>query len=434
MDNLGKITGDTDAGKLWIKGQGFQPWYQISFEKNPDSYGEPKPIPGNLSDPFVETVGDNLQLFVLPDDCISLGERLESIRCKGYPEGTPEEKLRASQEGFRRSPDKRLFQPPLVLVNNGFTKFSFADFPVFYQHSLTGISSAPNDEDLLRFFTIFAKSKLALYFLFHTASSWGVERDRVLVHELMRLPFPLPDSSHSIPMAKSIVKHVASLMRKLQLEVAGMYALAKEEENFKLQAETLEQKRRGMINQLQADLDPLIYQYFDLTDEEIILVEDTWKVYEPSSTPPTPNSPIPTLQKTVIEDRVAYSSLLCKTLNDWSRMDQPDGRDSPFSIYAESSSLPMAGMVLVTLKKSPKEKPCSDILANSEIENAVVKISRASKKEKVGFEYLRGIIFGDGEKIHLLKPDLLGQWTRTCALNDADTVFQIIVQSKRKAK
>ena len=43
-------------------------------------------------------------------------------------------------------------------------------------------------------------------------------------------------------------------------------------------------------------------------------------------------------------------------------------------------------------------------------------------------------MFGDAarECIHLFKPDMLGQWTKTSALNDADSVFQAIIQSKRR--
>jgi hypothetical protein len=376
-------------------------------------------------------------MFILEADCITLRERLQSLRSKGKPPSTPDEKLRASLRGFRRSPDKRLFQPPLVLVNNGFTKFSFVDFPAFYQHSLTGICDPKGgDNDLLRFFTVYVKSKLATYFLFHTASSWGTERDRVLVHELMRLPFPLPGNPYTSPDAESIVATVASRMRQLQQEIRELYSqanlAAEDEVDFELKAESIEQTRRRRVEQLQAEFEPLVYHYFDLSDEEIALVEDTCDFYEPSSTPTTPNSPIPTLQETTEHDRLDYSSLLCETLNEWSRIDQPKGKKQPFYLSARSSVLDKTGMVLVTIKKSAKKTAARDVAGNARLGKAVARIAEASKEERGPFEYLRSIVFGDGDQIHILKPDLLGHWTRTSALNDADTVFQAIIQSTRK--
>ena len=340
--------------------------------------------------------------------------------------------------GFHRSPDKRLFQPPLVLINNGFTKFSFIAFHAFYQDSLTGISGQPEDEDLLRFFTVYVKSQLAAYFLFHTASSWGTERDRVLVHELMRLPFPLPDSPHSSPRAESIVSEVASRMRTLQKEMGVLYAKAHQEAegeaDFELRSESIEQTRRTRVEELQAKLERLVYEYFDLSDEEIALVEDTCNVYEPSSTPATPDSSIPTLRETEQGDRLCYSSLVCDTLNEWSRIDQPKGRKQPFFLYAESARLAKTGMVLVTIRKAAEKTACREVRANRRLDETVARIAAASTRQRGAFEYLRGIIFGDRDKIRIFKPDLLGHWTKTSALNDADAVFQAVIQSKRRRR
>jgi len=169
-----------------------------------------------------------------------------------------------------------------------------------------------------------------------------------------------------------------------------------------------------------------------LSDEEITLVEDTCDVYEPSSTPPTPSSPIPTLRETTEHHRLDYSSLLCETLNEWSEIDQPRGRKRPFYFSAESAVLDKTGMVLVTIKKFAKKAVVRDGIGNRQLKRAVARIAEASTSERGAFLYLRGVVFGDGDQIHVLKPNLVGHWTKTSALNDADTVFQAIIQSKRK--
>ncbi len=394
LDPLESIAGEPDSGKRWIKGQGFKPWYRI-YDNDSKKVGDKKRIRGKLSDPFVSTKNAELQMFVLKDDCIPLRKRLSSIRCKGTPRGTPPEKLKASLEFFYRSPDEHLFQIPLVLVNNGFSKFAFVDSTVvrqeavagkvFYQHSLTGIHGTlgtEDDEDLLRFFTVYVKSKLATYFLFHTASSWGTERDRVLVHELMRLPFPLPGSPNVSPRTDEIVQEVASQMKEAQRFVLDLYAGAKEESDceadFKLRTKSIEQTRNEKVKALQAAMEPLVYEYFDMSEEEMVLVEDTCHVCEPSSTPSTPTSPIETLRPTKLDQRLAYSDLLCNMLNEWSRIDQPKGKNQPFHFYAECATLTEAGMVLVSIKKGEKRTDSCEVQYDGQLAKVVERLAKAS--------------------------------------------------------
>ncbi len=430
IDLLSDICGDPGSGKRWIKGQGFKPWYQISYDENPERYGEPKPIPGQLTDPFIATISDTLQMFTLEVDCITLHDRLRAIMCKGKPASTPPGKLSASLEGFYRSPSRRIFEPPLVLVNKGFTKFSFLGFKVFFQHSLTGISADPDDANLLKFLTIYIKSKLASYFLFHTAGSWGTERDEVRLHELMRLPFPLPSSSHSSPDAEEIVEEVAARIDHLQTEIAFMYDDLEKTE-FKLEGESIAEVRARRVQELQSELEPLVYQYFDLSDEEIILINDTAEVYEPSSTPATPHSSIVTLQPTTKSQRLNYASAICEALNEWSRIDQLNGHSPPFFFSAESSHHRKVGMTLITIKQAKKRIKCREILTNGQLGEAMSRIACASTSDHGPLEHLRGIIFADGRSIHILKPDFLGSWTISAALNDADRIFHSIIDAKR---
>ena len=101
LKTLDDIAGEPDSGKRWIKGHGFKPWYQIGFDEHPETYGEPKPIPGQLSDPFVRTTGDSLRMFILPDaSCIPLKERLKSLRCKGRLQELPKRSSRHHSKGF----------------------------------------------------------------------------------------------------------------------------------------------------------------------------------------------------------------------------------------------------------------------------------------------------------------------------------------------
>lgn len=431
LDSLGRIAGDRREGKRWLKGKGFQPWYEASYDADPD-YGEPEPIPGDLTDPFIWTINESLQMFAIPSDTITLGQRLESLRCPGHPPSTPDRKLKASLAGFHRARDERLYQPPLVLINKGFSKFAFVDFRVFYQDALTGISADSEDANLLRFFVSYVKSRLAKYFVFHTAGSLGTERDEVRVHELMRLPFPLPDSPDSHEDAESIVEEVANRMKQLQLQVESEYEKEREASDLQLRSDSLAESRHQRVEQLQAELEPLVYRYFKLTEDEITLVEDTCRIISESATPTSPDKQIPTTQPTSVEDRQRYSDRLCKTLNKWSKKDQPHGRKQPFFFRAEVVPFPAVGMTLLTLQQAKEPGSPIESPANGQLASVVARLNKSASYARGSFQYLRGVIFGDGNQIHILKPDMLGQWTQTAALNDADQVFHAIVQSKRK--
>lgn len=422
LDCLGDIAGEPNEGKRWIKGEGFQPWYQISYDTLED-YPEPKPIPGTLNDRFISTVDDAIGSFILLDDTISLKERLESISHSGCP---------ASTKGFRRSPDKRIFTPPLVVVNKGFTKFAFTDFRVLFQHSLRGISGPTSDSNLLRFLVVYLRSRLAQYFAFHTSGSWGTEREEVRVHELMRLPFPLPGSSDSHKEAEEIVSEVAAQMKRLQSEIEAEFRKLKNTNDFKLQRESLAVSRRQKVEQLQSELEPLIFKYFNLTDSEIILIEDTCNVLSDSATPSRPDKSIPATQSTSTDDRFKYAEVLCKTLNQWAKQDQQAGVKPPFYFSADVSEFSETEMVLVTLHQTDKPQSPREVKATNQLQQVLARIASEANYASCSFEYLRGVIIADRRKIHILKPDMLAQWTRTAALNDADRVFHAIVQSKRK--
>lgn len=428
---LGDLSGDRrQEGKRWLKGTGFQPWYEASYENDP-SYGEKEPIPGELDDAFIGTV-DNVQMFVIPDDATTLKTYLETLACPGHPHSTPRTKIAAALDGFHRARDKRLYEPPVVLINKGFSKFAFCSFKAFYRDSLTGISGNWSDENLLRFLTVVVKSRLAKYFAFHTAGNLGTERDQVFVHEIMRLPFPLPDSPDSHKDAQSIVEEVATRMKHLQLQVQSEYEKERDANDFRLRSRTLAESRHERVEQLQSELEPLVYQYFKLTWDEITLVEDTYRITSESATPTSPDKQIPTTQPTSPEDRQRYSYRLCETLNKWSERDQPDGRKQPFFFRAEVIPFPAVGMILLTLHQAKDPGSPIESMANGQLASVVARLNKSSSYARGSFQYLRGVIFGDGNQIHILKPDMLGQWTQTAALNDADQVFHAIVQSKRK--
>ena len=235
MPTLGQLAGEPtenwpDAGPRWIKGQGFQLYYSYEERKVKGMAllaKEEKFYTRWWKDnyPFVSARNESINLF-LPNDASSvqsIGRRITSLR---------------------RLPDRRLFQPPMILINQGFDRFAYCDFEVLFQASLQSIKGPPQDSDLLMFLAGVLNTSLPQYYMFHTSSNLGVERDKVHFAELLRLPFALPDQTRNPNRSWKIVREVVARIRQ------AMNA------NFL--------SRIGEIEEAKKDIEALVFDYYNI--------------------------------------------------------------------------------------------------------------------------------------------------------------------------
>ncbi len=430
LSSLRQLAGPPKSTKPWKTGKGFQVWYQAGYDRAPKTYGDPKSIRGKLDDPFIEAKNQKAKFIVLSSDCVPLREKLEKVRYKD--KNLPESKRYASLKGFRRSPDR--LDPPMVLISKGFKRFLFVDFFVFYPEALTGISGPDKDKNLLLFLSVYAQSRLASYFQYHTSGNWGTERTQVHKHELLRLPFPMPENmGMNQTKAQQVVQKIASKVKAFKKELEELHREYEDFQNgIKLHGYSFDEVRQIKSEELSQKLEPFVYEYFGLTKEEIALIEDTCEIYEKSATPERYDKPIKTLQKTTVNNRLQYSKWLCSTLNNWI-LEAWQSDPPPFLFCAESTQFNTLGQVLISLCKTKNKRKNIEVDHKSvEMVDALKKISNVSISERGSLTYLRGIIFAENDKIHVLKPDMLGKWTRTAALNDAQDLFDLIITSPKR--
>jgi len=274
---LSDMVGTPKEGKPWIKGQGFQPYYPEKAESDP-KYPKPKLNTWSLGKSFIHAE-QFFRMIVFQQDCMTLGKILERIG--------------GSKKYLRRNPNKKIFKSPMVLVSQGFGKVAYCDFDVLFQHSLQSITGPREDADLLIFLAAYLRSDLARYFLFHTSANWGSERPKVHLKELLRVPFPLPEddfvSTDAEQIIKQIARKIAELRKVLQNKLDNLKSDAQKYALFDGNEEDIRKEwhreRKRRVDALQKEIEPLIYRYFGLTEQEIILIEDTVRVFEPSSTP-----------------------------------------------------------------------------------------------------------------------------------------------------
>jgi len=387
LSTLGDLAGESDdQSKRWIKGQGFQPFSEKKFKENPEGYlkhakSDKKPWWG-VKQRFIDANCDQINLVVVPDDAPQVG----TIPAR-----------------LRRSPSEQLFKPPLVLITQGFGKAAFCDFSVIFEHSLQSIAAKrKEDANLLCFLTGVITSSFARYFLFHTAANWGSERDKVLLSELLRLPFPLPESCPDPRRAEEIVTEVAEYIRAVH------DSAVKAPLNFTA--------RENDITTAKTKIELLVFEYYGLSDIEQQLIKDTVSLSIPSSTPPSLIGDIPTLDDSVFAERSAYASQLCQTINAW-------GKGKGVLLSARGYISSKLGLGLLQLSKGQLSTPYVEAAAAEEVSGAIEAIERHLSIEHRKLAYTRGFTLFEANRAYMLKPLARRHWTCTAALNDADAML-----------
>lgn len=411
-DYAGTVHEMNSGKKRWGKGQGFQPLKADSKSDRPSDmvWQESDRL---VTPELIEGV------FCLPSS-ISL-ELGEHMRAKQY-----------RLDKLHRPRDERIYEAPLVLLNQGFSNVAFFDYQVRFQHSLQSVVGPANDTEALMFLAAFLRSPLARYFIFHTAANVGTERDKAHLVEALRLPFFLPDSEAASSESKSIIKKVADKMRRLQKEMQksadnllqskiAPAALAK-----KLDTWFITQREKAA--KLQAELNPLIYTYYGLNGQEQALVEDTCEVLDRSDTPGSLDSArnIPTLrQLTANDDLMPYAEMLASTLNEW----------ATGKVFAAVSGGVDAelGLALVEVAQVKTAKAFQPRSITQMLAKTLADLQSSSTTQQGSFVYERATLIFDGPRMLLLKPALLGQWTRIAALNDAGHIYAQITEARQQA-
>jgi len=372
MPALAELAGRDGEGKRWVRGQGFKPSYRQ------------EPLMAWWSEGHAYVNAKSTFSYLLSaDQCVSVDPAMRRLH---------------------RSPTRRLFQAPMVLISQGATKSAFCDFPVLFQDSLQSIAGPEEDREMLRFLAVVLRSRLAAYFLFHTSGSQGIERDKVHFASLLHVPFFLPEDAPDPKQARARVAEASEILDRLQerRRVCGDATLAPAE--------------------MVARLDALVYAYYGLSDADVVLVEDFHEVVKKSLQPAHFFAPVPTVRPPTREQRRAYVVLLVETLSGWARR---GGMVINGMVYHGF------GVSLVRLQKAHQAAPFEEIDQEEVLEAALEKVFDLGGVTHAGWVQQRDVRVFDGDCFYMVKPMHYRFWTRTQALNDADEVALSILQAMR---
>lgn len=160
------------------------------------------------------------------------------------------------------------------------------------------------------------------------------------------------------------------------------------------------------------------------------LLSNRHAIYSTGATPPPSLEAakgIPTLKP--LDDGLElkpYAAMLANTLNGWAsgalRVSAAGGVDTEL------------GLAMVELTQAKTAHPFKPKAIDKELGTALQRLQQASTEQSGRLAYLRGICHFDGPRIHIVKPALVGQWTRTGALNDAADLYAHIAEARRQLK
>jgi hypothetical protein len=276
---------------------------------------------------------------------------------------------------------------------------------VLFQDSLRSITGPERDADLLRFLTAVLGSRLMQYQAFHSGSSNGIGRDKMHLYESLSLPFPLPNHELAPSNADEIIREVAKLFK--QVERAGGDAA----------------KRSDAIQDASTKLQPLVEAYYSVTDAEKMLINDTLTLNQPSIHRSNIDTNVPALAFPGASDRKRYANTLCDVLN-------RRARKHGLRISAQGLASTKLNLIFLTVIFSGEQKPYTELNGGDELWIALDRVSMAAKRDNRSLSYLRGFSYFESDRLHMLKPATMRNWSRTAALNDADAIFEHLVRQK----
>ena len=294
-----------------------------------------------------------------------------------------------------------VYNPPHLLVSRGVsakygnkkTVSAFSYDYLIFKNSITAISGQDNDIDLLKLLSIVLNSNLASYFFFHTTANYGVWHDEVHIDELKRFPFPLNKANNDL----------------IEEAVTFLDCLEKQK-NKLLHSDTY-------FREVDDKIETLVYKFYDLTDDEKFLVEDTVNLIIPNTQPSRKSKKSHRLLQACNDnDLFSYLSILLNTLNDWI-----EGRSTKVIGKIIKSDLPLS-IAKLTITNGKAGRLSND--NDESIADIIRKVYRfLPRKVSRNLYMLRNLRIFDKEDLYIIKPNRIKEWTRTSALNDADSIF-----------
>ncbi len=284
---------------------------------------------------------------------------------------------------------------PHILIKEGQSNkrfcAAFTEYDCAFRDTITGVSGCSEKSTLMKAIIAYLNSSFASYLLFLTASTWGIERERVYPSEVLALPgIPFQMSEKSVSELANKVDTIGELMSSGVTE------------------------SDARISEIEGEIDQIIYDCLDLSAFERYLIEDVLQYSLDFFQEGEKSKACDTVD---VEDLKEYAKTFCAAVNSilqfgemWAKATIYDG-DVPLRL------------VSICFDRNKDEANTTVNISNStsELKDALSHLeNQISQKHSQNIYVRRNVRFYYGNILQLAKPDEKRFWTRSMALRDAD--------------
>lgn len=327
----------------------------------------------------------------LPDLAISAFRRLAQPT-QGLPiAASSRVRRRGFENGFE---GVRILVPRGVETAQNRLRAAYTETPLTFQDIIQAISVPSKERLRAQVLTAFLNSRVAIWYAFHGTASFGSDRPEVKQAELLRLPFPRPDDLPDPKQARKAEVQLAALIEAATKAATGPFELERDNSS------------------VLRELDRLTYQYFCLSEEEIMLIEDAAELIMPAVQPNEGAFP-PLWQAPNESQRKAYVQVLLQSVGGWFM----PGTSIAARLEAFSGDL---GILCLSLDGG---EPSYSEVADGSIAKVLSQIAAHIHEPLDGnFQLMPDLRVFVGKKLYLIKPMQMRFWMKSAALADADAI------------
>lgn len=297
-----------------------------------------------------------------------------------------------------RSINQELIRSPFVFINQGLHHNELLCSLIegeggYFTTSAFSINGPDNDAKKL--LVAYLNSSLVRFLLFLSASSWAIERDTVMLEEVLRLPAPFGRGTDDLR------NNILSVYDRIVGSIDDPFT--------------------NDVDELKDSSNRLFYQLFDITESEQILIEDVVK-YSLGMFAEKGDSE--SLKPTHRDFMMEYASCLTQALQKFTCM--TDLRCHA-TVYEMRCYDPLMLVVLHFGEKNGVEY----MQTNADMKTTLNELDEQLLLSKVpGVLLQKDVKYYDGNKVYILKRNQRRFWTKSMAMDDASIITEDILNSE----
>jgi hypothetical protein len=362
-----------DITGQWVIGMGYQPYNEPGEGEPPSKYSMSKFV-GRLPDLPIESFSAVAQIV----------SHLKPAHSK-----------RVRRKGFEAA-----FVGARILVprttSQGRLRASYTEVDLTFQDIIQGITIPPSERSKGKLLTALLNSRVAAWYAFHGTASFGSERPEVKQSELLHLPFP---TINDLPEPRRAEAAAQKLIAVIDREIGNLSA------PFSL---------GNNDDAVLSEIDKLAYEYFCLSNDEIILIEDTIEHIIPAVQPHQGSYPDLWKQPTEAE-RQEYAKTLMRSVDDW----LTTGTHLHANLEAKNADLAVLRLAINGADKQPAYVEHDNILLSEALSRIMQHVHQPLDGN---FQLMPDLRVFIGKNLYLVKPMQQRFWLRSTALSDADAI------------